>query len=144
MSYSFNLAGNGDALQIARVRSLIDDVTSAGSPVEGTDYFLSDARIMDMLAAATSLVSGEWPLVWQAASFALSALATNQAYVLSVYKGKVEEFDGARVADSIRADARMWENRAARGVGVAQAAASATATPPLAAADGSVSTVTVW
>lgn len=124
MSYTFDLTATGDDLAVSRVRSLVDDVAASNSPVEGTHYFLSDARILENLTAAAALVSGLWPLVWQASAFCLAALATNQAYVLSVYKGAAEEFDGAKVADSIRADAKLWESRAQRGVNVANQAES--------------------
>lgn len=118
--YTFNLATTGTTLAISRVRDEIDDVTAvAGGGVEGKDHFLSDARIESRLAGAVLVVSGEWPVVWQAAATCLDTLATNQAFVLKVKTTMGEQVDGESVAKAIREHARALEKRAREGVTVA-------------------------
>jgi hypothetical protein len=115
MAYTFNLDGSGDTLQIALVRDEIDDVSGVEDGTEGTDYFLSDARITARLTSALeeSPDAGELEVRLLAAASCLDTLATNQAYVLKKQRTLGQETDGAAVADAIRAHAASLRKRAA-------------------------------
>jgi hypothetical protein len=113
MPYTFDLESSGDNLVISRVRNVIDDVTNVVSPVEGTNYFLSDARILENIKAARDVYSASWAVVYEAAALCQGTLSTNQAYVLKKKSTMGEDVDGPAVAASIRADAKVNATKAA-------------------------------
>ena len=108
MSYSFNLNGTGEALEIALIRDEIDDISNVateGGGVEGANYFVTDERIMARLnGAADELPAGSGLLEIRLSACAsiLDTLATNQAYVLKKQETLDQSMDGPAVADSIR------------------------------------------
>jgi len=118
MSYTFNLAGSGDAKDIALIRDEIDDVSSSADEdggTEGTDYFLTDERILARLSSATDempLDATDQELRLVACASILDTLATNQAYVQKKQTTQDESTDGPAVADSIRAHAKSLRSRA--------------------------------
>lgn len=108
MSFSFDLTtSEPSALAVARVRNMLSDVGdgSPGGGIAGTDYFLSDERIILFLDDAQEVGLGAADVARLAAAAALDALATNEAYVQKVQRLPGLETDGARTALAIRGHA---------------------------------------
>ena len=118
MAYSFKLSGGtADELQVARVRDEIDDVSASAAEdggVVGTDYFLTDERILRRLADVENKASTDVNKSLLAAASALDTLATNQAYVLKKKQTLGEDIDGAAVSKEIRAHATTLRRRVAQ------------------------------
>lgn len=115
MAYSFILDGNPQEREIALVRNETEDVTSAGSPVEGSDYFLPNERIQAFLETAREEAPADANdaevRLWASAA-CLDVLATNQAYVLKKQETLAEKTDGPAVAKEIREHAARCRARA--------------------------------
>lgn len=119
MSYSFNLNGTGEALEIALIRDEIDDISyseSLNGGAIGVDYFVTDERILTRLAsAADELPTGSSATEIRLAVSAsiLDTLATNQAYVLKKQETLDQSMDGPAVAKAIRDHAKSLLSRLA-------------------------------
>lgn len=119
MSYSFNLSGSDDTLQIALVRDEIDDISSSdelGGGSEGVNYFVTDERILARLTSAGDELGASASLLEKrlsAAASILDTLATNQAYILKKQETLEQDTDGPAVAAAIRAHAKTLRERLA-------------------------------
>lgn len=97
--------------QITRVRNYTDDITDKPSPVKGKDFFLTDFRIRQLLDDVKDEATTEVNRALLAAAAGLRILAKNQAFVQKKQRTLSKETDGKAVADSLRADAKAYEER---------------------------------
>lgn len=95
---------------VGQVRALIPDVEQVESNVDRdapSEYLFTDAHLQSLLV----IWKGN---ILRAAAAAVDALATSQAYIVSVIKTEDLQTDGSKVANALRAHAKSLRDQADR------------------------------
>jgi hypothetical protein len=95
---------------VGQVRALIPDTEQVESNVDRdapAEYLFTD----DHLQALIAIWNGS---ILRAAAAAVDALATSQAYIVSVIKTEDLQTDGSKVANALRAHAKSLRDQADR------------------------------